>query len=354
MKKKIKYYFYHQKNVEFKGIKSFYEIYKKPTKKLKLSKNLKGGCNNIIIENFSNEDLKKIKQIKKISNTKIILILTEFFNPKVKILNNFNLKSSYLNIFLEILLIAFKLLSFLKRNIYNKFVSNKKKFKNKKLKEKRQKSFLFYLHTLVTWKRRYNNLIKIIPFCDLIVTSHPVILKHQLLKNKKKIFYPYQIKINDKSKKKLFGFGGALTAYRKLFFKKLQILNSNKPYSSDLDVLNKKINFASDDFITNHENKNYFFFNLHPKKFEYWPHTSPLRYIDSISFGEIPIIFDNFINDKFSNNLTIKINPNKKNSLNKLYRNRYKVKKIFFKKIKKIKKLQEIKYLNFEKVFLNS
>ena len=57
MRKKIKYYFYHQKNVEFKGIKSFYEIYKKPTKKLKLSKNLIGGCNNIIIENFSNDDV---------------------------------------------------------------------------------------------------------------------------------------------------------------------------------------------------------------------------------------------------------------------------------------------------------
>lgn len=354
MRKKIKYYFYHQKNVEFKGIKSFYEIYKKPAKKLKLSKNLIGGSNNIIIENFSNEDVNKIKQIKKIKNTKIILILTEFFNPKVKILNNFNLKSSYLNILLEILLITFKLLSFLKKNIYNRFLRNKKKRKSKKFKEKRKKGSLFYLHTLVTWKRRYNNLIKIIPFCDLIISSHPAILKHYTLKNKKKIFYPYQIKIEHKNKKKIFGFGGALTEYRKLFFKKLQLLNINKPYSSDLDVLNKKINFASNNFITNHENKNYFFFNLHPKKFEYWPHTSPLRYIDSISFGEIPIIFDNFISDNFSKNLTIKINPNKKNSLNQLYRNRFKVKKNFFKKLKKIQKFQKIRYANFEKVFLNS
>ena len=129
------------------------------------------------------------------------------------------MKSSYLNIFLETLLITFKLLSFLKKNIYNKFVSKKKERKSKKFKEKREKSFLFYLHTLVTWKRRYNNLIKIIPFCDLIVSSHPAILKHHTLKNKKKIFYPYQIKIEDKNKKNLFGFGGALTEYRKSFLK---------------------------------------------------------------------------------------------------------------------------------------
>lgn len=354
MRKKFKYYFYHQKNVEFKGIKSFYEIYKKPAKNLKLSRNLVGGFNNIIIENFSNEDVDKIKKVKKIKNTRIILILTEFFNSEVKILNNFDLKFSYLNIFLEMLLVTFKILSFLKQNIYNKFVSNKKKFKSKKLEEKKQKSFLFYLHTLVTWKRRYNNLIKIIPFCDLIISSHPAILSHHTLKNKKKIFYPYKIKINNKNKKRLFGFGGALTEYRKLFFKKIQLLNNNKPYSSDINILNKKINSTPNNFITNHENKDYFFFNLHPKKFDYWPHTSPLRYIDSISFGEIPIIFDNFIDDKFSKNLTIKINPNKKNNLNKLYRDRYKLKKKFFKKLKKFQKLQDIKYLKFEKVFLNS
>lgn len=354
MKKKIKYYFYLQENIEFKGVKSFYEIYKKPAKNLRLSKNLVGGSKNIIIENFSDGDTKKIKDIKKIKNTKIILILTEFFNPNVKILNNFDLKFSYLNFFLELLLITFKFLSFLKRNIYNKITKNGELSKNKISKKKQKKKFLYYLHTLVTWKRRYNNLIKIIPYCDLIISSHPAILKHHILKGKKKIFYPYQIQIDDKKKNFIFGFGGALTDYRKFFFKKLELLNQNKKFTKDINLLNLKIKTSKDGFITNHEKKNFFFFNLHPKKYEYWPHTSPLRYIDSISFGEIPIIFDNFVEDNFTKNITIRINIDNNYSLDKLFRNRYKIKRQFFTKLKKLQKLQKIKYLKFEKIFLNS
>ena len=75
-----------------------------------------------------------------------------------------------------------------------------------------------------------------------------------------------------------------------------------------LQLLNKKfnINFKNSGFFINNRNKNYVC-SLHPKKNFQWLYSSPIRYIDAILFGEIPLTTDKFI-DNYHNLLSIKLN----------------------------------------------
>ena len=347
---KKKHFFYLSPNIEFRGIRSFYEIYKKPMKNLKLANKIVSGETNIIVENFNNQIVEYVKNSKKNKNTKLILILTEFWNYKSNTLNCFDFKFFFPKLSILILFYSFSVLRFFKRNFYNKIFEQRvnKKYKKKIKQSKETVSLFFYLRALISWKRRYLNLLKVIPYADLIVTSHPEILKHPILKNKKKLYYPYLFKFIDKKKVRNFGFGGASSEFRRKFFKNLLKKNKHQIYATDLKIIYKQV--LKNKFVSNKEKKNYFFYSLNPKKEPVWPYSSPLRYIDSITHGEIPVIFDDYkYTDSLSKNITLNC---KKENLNNLYKNRYKIKSQFTKKIKKISFLQQKKYFNFKKKIL--
>ena len=321
---KRKYFFYLQPNVEFKGVKHFYQIYKKPIKNLKLTRRIVPNNTNVIIENFKDTDVEYIIKSKKEKNIKLILILTEFWNHNAQTINCFDYKFIFPKISLKILLKVFLILSFFKRNIFNRLINLRTKVgENKKKQKSKKEGFLYYLHNLVSWKRRYNNTLKVIPYVDLIVTSHPEILKHPKLKKIKKLYYPYLFSFRESKKKNIFGFGGASSDYRINFFNQLEKKNKDQKYRKN--ILEIKNELSKNSFIGNHEKNFHFFFSLHPKKNSIWPYSSPVRYIGSVNNGEIPIVFDNFkFNDYLSKILTLKCNNL---DLRKFYQNRKEIKK---------------------------
>ena len=153
--------------------------------------------------------------------------------------------------------------------------------------------------------------------------SHPDMAKDY--KNKfKNIFYVLPKINNFKPNKKInqlnyFKFSGELTYYRIDLFKKLKnFLNKTKLKNNiEFKILINKMREYNEEKFINVPDKNKFKFSFHPKKDQYWPFSSPVRYIEAINKGEIPITFDNF-KDIFSYNLSIFVNTKSLNSLKKL------------------------------------
>jgi len=349
MKKKI--YFIIGQHKSLLGIKSYLKIIKQNFEKnydIIISKKFKPKSVNILVENFSSEDIDQIKKLKNQSSFKIILVATEFFNNKLNTFNCFEYNNStllkydyfFIKFILYLLILNHSVRNKVKKFLIKHFNFNiikyrrfkkyffKRKFLNKIDKIAAQTSLGRY-SKYYYFKKRNENFIKVLDYTDILLASHPVILRNYKSKFKK-VFY-IMPKLNfyrqDKTKNfsSYFKFSGELTSYRQNFFKK----NLDSIKKHDLKdnekfriFLNKIIKHEVQKFI-DIPNKRKFKFSLHPKKNAEWPYSSPVRYIDAINNGEVPLIFDKF-DDFFSRNLTIFINFNSIKSLKKLTKKNYK------------------------------
>jgi hypothetical protein len=348
MKKKI--FFIIGEHRSLLGINSFLEIIKKNFENeydIIISKKFKPKSINILVENFTNTDVEQIKKFKNQSSFKIILVVTEFFNNKLNTFNSFeannliNLKYKYF--FNKFIFFLLKLNSFVRNEIKNFLI----KYFNFNIIKYRKFKIFFYkgliknidkgeAQTIFSkyaeyyyFKKRYENFMKVLDYADIILASHPDILRTYKSKFKK-TFYIMPI-LNcyksDKTKNfsNYFKFSGELTSYRRKFFKKnLDSLKKHdlKDYEKIKIFLNKILKYKGNKFI-DISNKKKFKFSLHPKKNTSWNYSSPIRYVDAINKGEIPLIFDKF-NDFFSRNLAIYINFKSSKSLKKLTKKYYK------------------------------
>ena len=370
MKKKL--FFFVGNHLSIVGIESYYFILKEIFSNYKIVKTnkIKKNSINIIIENFKKKQVDEIIKYKQNYNSKIILILTEFINKKAQTYNSFELKNkihryipyqifSFLNLgiifsliytlivifFFEIkisnfyILIAI-LIYFLGPIFYYKFKQKLKKIlikhtsfnliKYRKFKEKfyvykrkkvnrfniRNINFLIKLFRFRYFKIRYIQAKRILNIADLILVSHPSIYK-DLGNINKKVYYVFpeikKIKFNKvKNPSRVFKFSGEFSSYRYLYFEDLskgftQIdSNIKKSYQIFFNKIKKKRN----KFIDINSTYKYKF-SLHPKKNADWKYSSPVRYIEAIKNGEIPIIFDDF-KDFISTNLAISLKNNSK------------------------------------------
>ena len=185
MKKKI--YFVIGRHKSIVGIKSYLNIFKKLLSNydIIISKRLKQKSINIIVENFNYEDVKEIIHYKKNKESKIILVVTEFYNNKLNTFNCFDvnnikkhrIKKYILLIFYILLEIRFNLKEKLKKFLRKKFNFNIVKYrKSKKILSKKFKkshsiisnfkysiylSFERYFRYFY-FKKRYDNFFKII------------------------------------------------------------------------------------------------------------------------------------------------------------------------------------------------
>ena len=122
------------------------------------------------------------------------------------------------------------------------------------------------------------------------------------------------------TEKLLFKFSGELSKYRLELFSKIIDRYNN----TDNQISNKKIynfeqfllKYNAGDFIDISRRKK-FKYSFHPRKNTIWTYSSPIRYIEAISNGEVPIIFDNF-KDFFTKNLTIKLKYNSSQNIDQL------------------------------------
>jgi len=340
------------------GIYSYYNILQNlfPYYDIIIRKKIKKNSINILVENFNTEEVNEIINFKKKKKTKIILVITEFDNKNLKTFNCFDLnnvtnlkaKVFFFRNFLKFLRLRFFIKSKIK--IYLKKYFNFNLYKYRRFKKKIK--ILFNINAVdklkdenlsikydryFYFKNRYANLNKVIDYADIILASHPAILNNYKF-NYKKVFYVLPELKKFKPNKKVnfirnYKFSGELNNYRKNFFEK------NLNYINNVNIKNK--NFF-DTFLSNirkYENnvfidissKHKFKFSFHPKKDITWPYSSPVRYIDAINNGEIPIVFEKF-NDFFSNNLSIFINLKYSKSLERLND------KFYMKNIKFIKK----------------
>ena len=163
------------------------------------------------------------------------------------------------------------------------------------------------------FEKRYNNFHKVIKYADIILVSHPDIFKNYKT-DYKNIFYVMPKLNKFKKNKKVnlsntFKFSGELNIFRKNFFLKFKdYFNLKKLEGSNvIKIFVDKIEKFDDNTFIDIPNKKKFKFSFHPKKDPYWNFSSPIRYVDAIRNGEIPIIFDKF-NDFFAKNLSIYIN----------------------------------------------
>jgi hypothetical protein len=342
-----------------------------------LTKKIHNNATNIIIENFSNSEVKNILKNKK-KNVKLILILTEFLNSKANIFNCFELKKNYFkyipfqyftgrNIYLfftslfflffyffqniEILyfLISYHIYLFLK-----KIAPRKWYYKNKTILYKHIKFhfnfdvkktpiykylrffeyiFLFYFLNRAFenlrnsniyvkmvmyqyFRERYLNCRKIIRYADVIFVTHPNIFS-QFKKYNKNIYYLLpkikKFKPNlEASGKFIFKFSGEYSKFRNIYFNTL-INKVNKKKSTNIklkkyiNLFKKKISKRSIGNFIDLPNSEKYRYSFHPRKNIIWYFSSPIRYLEAINKGEIPIISDNF-KDFFTINLTINVN----------------------------------------------
>ena len=351
MIRKKKIYFIIGEHKSLLGIKSFLIILKKILSEYNIiiSSELKPKAVNILVENFSKKDFVQIKKLKEQSSFKIILVTTEFFNHKINSFNCFDIKLGtiliikFLGIFLKlnigmyIILRQIILTLMTSLNIFNirKITQKNKKILKPKLTQIFEKAYR-YLY----FKRRYKYYRKIIPYADLVMASHEEIY-NECKKLHDKIFYIFpkisKFKPNKNVKKSnFFKFSGYMGKDRKFFFKtfyeKLEdnlFINKNGLIFLK-NFLKKIVNTKANSFI-DISKKNKYKFSLHPQREKIWRFSSPIRYIDALNNGEIPIVFKNF-NDKISKNLSILVNIKSKKSLQKLEVNSY------YSNLKKLKK----------------
>jgi len=357
MIRKKKIYFIIGEHKSLLGIKSFLIILKKILSEYNIiiSSELKPKAVNILVENFSKKDFVQIKKLKEQSSFKIILVTTEFFNHKINSFNCFDIKLGtiliikFLGIFLKLnigmyiilrqIIHTFKLnigmYTILRKIIHTLITQKNKKILIPKLTQIFEKAYR-YLY----FKRRYKYYRKIIPYADLVMASHEEIY-NECKKLHDKIFYIFpkisKFKPNKNVKKSnFFKFSGYMGKDRKFFFKtfyeKLEdnlFINKNGLIFLK-NFLKKIVNTKANSFI-DISKKNKYKFSLHPQREKIWRFSSPIRYIDALNNGEIPIVFKNF-NDKISKNLSILVNIKSKKSLQKLEVNSY------YSNLKKLKK----------------
>lgn len=335
-----KYYFISksQKRYFFKEVKDIFE-------KLEYSNKVIPNQYNFILENFDKDCFLKIKSIKsQYPNTKVIIICSEFINKKNETFNTFEFNFVFSNYFIYILYFFIELYKKIKPVTRNKKIKVKKKNTSNKYKN----DFLFKLIEAAQYKKRYIFFNKILADSDLLVFTHSSNFK-VFRKNKiRKYIFPFQIIINNKTKKNTFGFSGEVSNYRLKFFKDISKLNDELNefktlYLSSINNLNKN--------ISNYDNGIYSFFSLNPKKTKNWKYSSPGRYLDSIRNGEVPLVFQKF-NDKFSREISLNVEKYLPNKLYKLVEKKIEIKRHFLKKIKKIKKKQLLEKLKFKKAIL--
>ena len=123
---------------------------------------------------------------------------------------------------------------------------------------------------------------------------------------------------------------------RKFFFKKFDEKFKDHLFTNKSGLiflkhfLKKIVNKKANSFI-DISKKNKYKFSFHPQREKIWRFSSPIRYIDAINNGEIPVVFKDY-NDNISKNLTVSININSKKSIQKLED------KFYYSNIKNIKK----------------
>lgn len=342
------------------------------------TKDIQKNSINILVENFKKNEVQQIINNKKKFNSKIIFILTEFVNNKAETYNSFELDKEFykyipfnlfnmLNIGLVYIFIYFLIvILFFDLKISNFYILiltliyaigptlyynfkqyfkkiltkhtkfNLKKYRNfKKIffgykKKKKYKGFSirntkFYINLVLLryFKERFIQANKLINHADILLVSHPSIYKTCKKKNNKTYYVFPKIK-NFKPNKlknssKIFKFSGELTNYRYEFFDKIyentkkffkNEKNYFEPYYLFFKNLKKK---QSGNFIDIKSTEKYKY-SFHPKKRSEWYFSSPIRYIEALKNGEIPIIFDNY-KDVISKNLAIKLNENSKSDL---------------------------------------
>jgi len=197
------------------------------------------------------------------------------------------------------------------------------------------------ISNLLYFKKRYDGLLKIFPYIDIIYYSHPKIketMNTKIFDVSNKIetnifFFPKKEKIKLLNKKNNIYFSGELTKYR------YNILNTYKIKNKDWRV--NSTNFNHKIFATYHikDSINEYSFSLNPKKNEFWNFSSPTRYIRALNRNEIPIVIDHF-NDytkyltfycDLKNLILSDLIKKKKKIINKLNKNLIKFKFFIFK-----------------------
>jgi len=378
---KKKLFFVVGNHLSLVGIESYYFILKEifPNHEIIKTNKIKKKSINILIENFRKKQVEEIIKYKKNYNSKIILILTEFINKKAQTYNSFELKNkihryipyqifSFLNLgiifslvytlmvifFFEIKISSFYILIAiliytLGPIFYYKFKQKLKKilinytsfdlikyrqfkkiffvYKRKKINRFniRNINFLVKLFRFRYFKIRYIQAKRILNIADLILVSHPSIYK-DLGNINKKVYYVFpeikKIKFNKvKNPSRVFKFSGELTSYRYFYFEDLSKSFSQLDYNikKSYKIFINKIKKKRNKFIDINSTYKYKF-SLHPKKNADWKYSSPVRYIEAIKNGEIPIIFDHF-KDFISNNLAISLKNKSKKKTADLFRN---------------------------------
>jgi hypothetical protein len=152
------------------------------------------------------------------------------------------------------------------------------------------------ISNLIYFKKRYDGLIKVFPYIDIIYYAHPKIretIDTKIFDISKKIeteiiFFPKNKKIKLLNKKNKIYFSGELTPYRANIFNTFKIKNKNwEEISKNLDNTIYATYFIEDSL-------NEYSFTLNPKKNEHWNFSSPTRYMRSLNRNEIPIVIDHF------------------------------------------------------------
>lgn len=209
------------------------------------------------------------------------------------------------------------------------------------------------------FKERYLNCQKILRYADIVLVTHPSIFNDY--KNYNKNIYYLLPKIEKfkpnllKNKKKIFKFSGEYSLYRRNYFKKMfqkieksQNKNSEiKKYMKFFKTYLKKYRIGQFIDIAGDQKYTYSF---HPRKNDIWHYSSPIRYLEAIEKGEIPIVTDNF-HDFFTKNLSINI----KNlfNYNKHFNKNYQINvKLINKKLKVYNEFQKINELKLKKSIL--
>ena len=157
---------------------------------------MKKNSLNIIFENFTKENIIEISKFKKkYPQTVLVLSLSEYFDNKLKTFNSFEFNSFFLFRYLILFNFIFiEILVFLKKTII-KLTKKKvnKSYSIQTLKKTNENIFynlINYLFEIHRQKRRYNNLIKIIPIIDIFFTNHPQISKDENSDWKKSLWCP--------------------------------------------------------------------------------------------------------------------------------------------------------------------
>ncbi len=378
MSKKI--YIYTSNHKSILGIKTHITILKnilRPHKVLTTNK-IRKNCINIFIENFKKKDVDKINYYKEKHNITVILVLTEFVNSNAKIFNCFELKKNFnklipyqyfsllnlviltsilyiifitsikgseINIENFYLLIFIYTFYFLRKSYFymrlklRNFILKNTSFNLRKYRKIRNKFFgppkrkkiiikqMKWYSKLVMYRyfrERFINNEKVVKSADIILTTHPQIYRSYKA-YKKPIFYmipkikKFLPNINS-TEKLLFKFSGELSKYRLQLFKKI----IDRFNTTDNKIISKNIhNFEQ--FLLKYKEgsfidiskKRKFKYSFHPRKNTIWEYSSPIRYIEAISNGEVPIVFDNF-KDFFTKNLTIKLKQNSSKNIDQL------------------------------------